>query len=825
VPAGQPLDEASPKACAEVMVLGRACAPGAQAVRQMPVRLQVGSMDKRLMVYGDRQWRYGLLPLFGITQPAPFVTMPLDYAHAFGGPGYALNPAGRGYNGNRLAALIGANEGAMPNVEYADEPVDCHTRRYAPAGLNAMSIDWEPRKRHAGTYDQRWLREDYPGLPRDLDWRLYNQAAIDQRLPGAFKGGEPYLLQGMHPQLNELRGALPAQRVRAFALAQGRPAAGLQEIAMQMDTVWFLPEQELGVAAYRGQMVVADSDALDIEVLMLAYEGATQAPRAPAEYAQTLALRLDPKTAGLHAFNESQLAAELAPPAPAQVQAEAAAALQKKQDLLDEVMQEFWDQSGLDKPPGYLPPKASAPLLATPSAQAVADGDMDLTALMQGVDQLVAKTRQDAATQQAALTQQLDGLKTLLPDAPARPKPDDDKGSASGPSWPEVLLRAQGGADQQNLDLLALACASSPAVPKDAAQKAAAAVALKRKARHAAPTPQAPAQALSPQIAAQLGAQVLAWVRQGVPLAGRDLAGADLRGAQLAGLDLSDCLFELADLREADLRGCDLSRAALTQARLDGARLDRAQLADANLCASQAAGASFAGARLQGVRASGARWPQAQGQDCTLASAQLDGADLQGAVFDGAQLDMCVLNQADLRGSRWQRASFRKCVLWKTQALRADFSQSLWERSALIGSDLRASIWQGARLTQVQGNDADWREADLRGLRAERGSWTKSQLQGADLSGAFIASCDLSRSELGGARLDAACLPKSLLMQVHAAGVSARATDFFQALMRKADFSDADLRDASLYEAELTEICLQGADTTGVILDARRSLS
>ena len=31
------------------------------------------------------------------TQPIAFTSMPLDYAHAFGGPGYDENPAGKGF--------------------------------------------------------------------------------------------------------------------------------------------------------------------------------------------------------------------------------------------------------------------------------------------------------------------------------------------------------------------------------------------------------------------------------------------------------------------------------------------------------------------------------------------------------------------------------------------------------------------------------------------------------------------------------------------------------------------------------------------------------
>lgn len=818
LPAGQALDEAMPKTGAEAMVLGRACAPGNRPVKRMEARLQVGSIDKRLAVFGDRQWRYGVLPLFGISQPAEFVHMPLDFAHAFGGQGYEDNPVGCGHDGNRFAAMAGANEGVMPNVEYAAQPVDCHGRRYPPAGLGPMPIDWVPRKRYAGTYDERWLREDYPGLPRDLDWRLYNQAAADQRIANPFAGGEAYLLQGMHPQIETIQGELPEQRVKAFALKKDASPASLAEIGLRMDTVWFLPEQQLGVAAWRGEMQITDSDALDIGVLMLAYEGAAETPRTLNHYAEVLTLRLDPKTAPLHALNESQLAPRLDPVDPALAAAEAEAALKKRQDVLDEVTREFWQQSGMKPPAGYEPPKAGPPLLQTPSAKALTDGDMDLTSLMHSVEKLVASTRENAAAQQAAFTHQLAELQVLTgqTDVPA-----GEHGNApeSGPLWTEVLQRADGTATREALAPLALA-----ATPSQHADLMAAAQ-LKSKARHASPVPLSPAQALSPAVASLLGAQVLAWAKAGENLAGRDLAGADLRGAILAGLDLGGCMLEYADLSGADLRGCNLRRAVLTQARLNGALLDEVNLDEANLCSSHACEASFRGASLCSARASKATWRQACGSDCDLSAAQLDDADLCGANFDRATLDTTIFNQAKLAGSSWCGASFNKCVAWKLQAQGANFSGSRWQRSALIGSDLSASKWREARLVQVQGNDSDWRGADLSGLRAERGSWTQSQLQGARLDGAFIMACDMSRADLSAASLDGACLPRTLMMKAQLPGASAVGTDFYQALLRKADFGKADLRDASLYEAELTEVCLVDADTRGVRLDARRRLA
>ena len=64
--------------CGEALLCGSAYAAQGLATTEQVVRLQLGAIDKRIRVVGDRQWMYGLLPLFRITPPAPFTRMPLE---------------------------------------------------------------------------------------------------------------------------------------------------------------------------------------------------------------------------------------------------------------------------------------------------------------------------------------------------------------------------------------------------------------------------------------------------------------------------------------------------------------------------------------------------------------------------------------------------------------------------------------------------------------------------------------------------------------------------------------------------------------------------
>ncbi len=618
--------------------------------------------------------------------------------------------------------------------------------------LGPVPMGDEARTRYAGTYDKQWLREDYPGLPRDVDWRLYNQAREDQRIADRFVAGEAYRLDGLDPGHAAVEGTLPAQRVRAFATTHdlAEPQA-LREIALRLDTLWFVPGIALGVAAWRGELQVQDSDALDVKALLIAYEDGASPALPLSRYVDVLRLRTDPATAGLHAFDESQLAPPQAPASPA--------------------------AAGPPEPSVPATPAVpGAPVLTPPSPAQIAAGDMDLTALMQQVEQLKASVTRHAQEQMA-----------MLPAVkPAQPEP--------APAWDELLARA--------------ALPDEPAV-------------LMNKARQASPVPLPSARPLPPESAARLGRQVREWALQGVPLAGRDLAGADLRGAALAGLDLRGCLFEYADLSRADLSGANLSGAVFTGAMLSCADLSGANLDSANLCGSVAHETSFQRAVLRNARASSAQWRGANACQTDLAGAMLDKADLSLASFDEAQLDGTLLSEAVATASSWRHARVNRCIAWKLQATGADFSHSTWLRSALIGSDLTGSRWQGASLTQVQGGNAQWADCDLRAARADRSAWTAARMRGINLTGALLSNCDFSRADLAGATLQDGCFARSLFMQAELGHASAPRADFFQAILRKADFSDADLTQANLYQAEMTETRLVHTRTDGVRLHAR----
>jgi uncharacterized protein YjbI with pentapeptide repeats len=805
LPPGRPLDEIMPKARAEVLLAGHAHAPGGKPVTEMRVRLSVAGVDKTVRVIGEREWMFGLLPAYRVTSPQPFTSIPLVLERAFGGAGIDANPTGCGYARGPLPALIGENHGRMPNLEYPDDPVKAAWKRYRPACFGPIDASCAPRNGRHGTYGKRWLEEDAPGLARDIDWRAFNMAPEDQWLSGQLVGGESYRLEGLHPALPLISGELPRMQARAFLLRQGRDAKSAEEVPLRMDTVWFLPDHELGVAIYHGQAPIDDSDALDVAALMIGYDD-PEAPRALAHYRDVMALRLAPETAALHAFNESQLAPEWRPAERARraasLAAEKTATQRRLQEMLDELDADFWAESGMQPPPGHVPVTAPEPPLGVLPQQAIEDGDFDLSGIMEKASALSQQALADGKARLAQVEEQ----PRAAPDAQAQKAAALER--ASVPACDLLPDAPPSGEFAPLLDLLE----TQPAERKRIGAALQGIPAMRRKARNTAVLPAALPEPLLPEVAAWLGQYALSAYLGGAFMAGRDLAGADLRGADFSGADLREVMLEQADLRGAKFAGANLAAAVFTGARLDYADFSGANLAEANFCGSEGEKIRFANANLAGVRALEAKWPSAD-----LAGAVLDDCiglniDLSAAKLDGAHVHRATLIGARADASTWRGADLDKAIALGASLERSDFSGARLHKAVLMDARLHESVWRSADLKAVYaGGKADWSGADLRDAHADSCGWHGASLAGASLrDGAFMrcdfGECDMSRTDLRGGLFS-----RSLFMRTRLPNARASRADFFQALWRKADFSCADLRGASMVQVEMSDALFTGA--------------
>jgi uncharacterized protein YjbI with pentapeptide repeats len=774
---GQPLDLGLPKGSAEVLVAGRAHAPGGEPAPRVAVRLAVGTLDKRLRVVGDREWRCGLLAPARVGAPRPFACLPMDWSRAFGGARHADNPAGR--SRPRGAPWRRPRRGPMPNVEYADEPIRTPHGRYTPAGLGPTDIRRPARQALAGSCDTRWLREEAPGLPADVDWHTFNAAPPDQWTDTAWAPGAPYRLEGLHPD-GPLAGNLPEIRPRAFVLRRDDPDP--QEVALGADTLWLFPEAALGLLIHRGTARIRRADAQDVRAVLAAWEATSAPARAARHYRDTLHARLDPGAARRHAAAEWELA-PVAPSEPGAPEGEAAG-----RAFIDRLLDDIEPLHPIDREAVHAAAAGiPEPPLADPDA--LAAGEADLGALVDEALERAQAAQADAEARLADLEAEVEGPGTPS-DAGAPPATPE----TIAEQREEAVRRAQG-VDAAEALLAGLsgdaAAPQGDSPPGDL-----------REARLRASRPVRPERPLHPEAAAALRALVEAWLREAVALAGRDLAGAELSGLDLSDLDLRGILLERAGLGGASLHGADLREAVLTEADLREADLRGARLDGANLCGVRAHGADLSGASLRGASLLGADLDAARLDDAVLDDCLAHELRARGTCFDRVRAARTLLPNAALRGSRWQGARLREVVLTRAHLEEADFSRAVAGRLILSGARADRSHWTDARLDDLQApGETRLRAAELRGVRGQR-----LGLRGADLRGARLDAARLADADLGGARLEGAVFRGARVLR----------SILTDARVARADFRDADLHGSQCRHLRLSRHALDGAATAGV---------
>ncbi|MBD2824198.1 DUF2169 family type VI secretion system accessory protein [Xenorhabdus szentirmaii] len=273
----------------DIIVNGTAYAPDNQPGTEFPVRLQVTNkkgetlLDKTLTVTGEREFIRDASGEWQLTDPKPFTTLPLDYRYAFGGEckiqaddnasahlkesdrltaaqrqqhpdgensplAHATcetNPLGTGFITPWYASAKQLTRYPAPRITQPDAPftVEHFTAQLSgplpadtpvsqPQGLGFIGRPWLPRRQFAGTYDDDWLANRHPYLPKDFDFRYWNGAPTDQQIDWP-DTDISLILQGMMPSGN-LHVTLPGHR--PFILLRMENGA-LFPVPMRLDTL------------------------------------------------------------------------------------------------------------------------------------------------------------------------------------------------------------------------------------------------------------------------------------------------------------------------------------------------------------------------------------------------------------------------------------------------------------------------------------------------------------------------------------------------------------------------------------------------------------
>lgn len=266
-------DLAQTKPRCDVVVIAEAHSPTGEPVPRVEVGLRVHRavalpdrgeagtlLEHRLAVHGARAFVRGAeaagappAPSSGgwrLTEPEPFVSLPVRYEHAFGGelrvhasdaaadrlddaarlPAEArarhpdgagapiahtvcpYNPVGAGWLQGWYADALRVERWPAPRIEAPEAGItpavfDRLVRgevsagdlpELTPRGLGVIAKPWQPRLARAGTFDDRWLSERWPDMPLDFDMAYWNGAHPEMQCAHLY-GGEQVELWNLLP--------------------------------------------------------------------------------------------------------------------------------------------------------------------------------------------------------------------------------------------------------------------------------------------------------------------------------------------------------------------------------------------------------------------------------------------------------------------------------------------------------------------------------------------------------------------------------------------------------------------------------------------------
>jgi uncharacterized protein YjbI with pentapeptide repeats len=813
LPPEQPLDAAIPKMLPEFLAVAHAFAPGGVAAPQVATGIQLGPLIKTLDVFGDRQHDGQQ-----VSEAVPFTRMPIDWARAYGGATVADNPLGKG-----AAPLDGPRRRLFPVPNILDLKLERAALR-TPVGYGPVDQMWPARLQRAGTHDDAWLQQDFPGFARDIDWRFFNTAPPDQWFPQPLRGDEAYAFKNLHPEQPLLHGRLPGLAPRLFLVRKG-VAEGFEEIRLTLSTIWCFPHRERLVLVHHGRARLAEEDASDIARVVIGADRLGELRPAEA-FRAVMTLRADTKDGALSALRDADLvpAAWLRPdPALAlpdpetsplakifarhrknlETQYAAAVATVKAQGI---------DPGQFALPP--LPPPRQTPTLEElPAFVAAARQEME-EAKATAAAALAAKKLEIAEQLAAAGMTEAEIQEKLNPKAKGPP--------AFSAETVRAEIKGQISA-RRVLGQLTLELEAQLASPEIAAQldkaEAAARSAYRLTAHHQAPADAAPlarAQKIRDLMASDTAAARVLYDLHGADLSGLNLSGIDLSGVCLDGANLAGTIFigaklvnvVLAHARMAGcvLDGADLSGASLGKAYLAGASLRRtvlkkAVLAGADLTRASLAGADLEAADLSDAMLAGADFSQVRAPGLLAMKLSLRGLRAPGIILDKAKFLECDLTGADLSGASLERAVFLDCKLTGVR---------------LAGARLRKSVFV---------KQCDLSHADLSGAELSEANLRETRLHGALLNGALLRQADFSGSDMTQARLANVRADDCRLVAAVLRDADLRRGCFAGADFARSDLRGADLTGASVYGANMPRVQLdENTRRSGMLMTAMRYL-
>lgn len=798
LPPDQPLDAVIPKIRPEFLAVTQCFAPNGQAAPLVRTGIQLGPLIKMLDVHGERELdqRAG-----HISAPVPFTQMPMDWTRTYGGPGFADNPLGKG------VAPIEGTDGRMFPVQNIINPKLGRDGARIPVAYGPVDQMWPARAKLGGTYDDAWLKQDFPGFARDIDWTFFNTAQTTQWLPDVLNGDETYAFKHLHPTQTLVKGRLPGLLPRIFLVRKGQ-ADSFEEVPLSLTTVWFFPHRERLVVVYHGQARLAEEDGSDIERAVL---GADRlgALRPAADFHAVMVLRADSKDSAMYALRDEQLApAEWLRPDPALALpdpeasplAQILARSRKRAEQERAAAIEDAKAKGLDPDkhaPPPLPPPVKPPTMEELPAFA-AEKRAEAAAEKAKAEATAAEKKAETAKQLAAAGKSQEEIEKILNAKAKGPPAFSAAAMRAELEQRAAALRAVG---QLSVELEAQLISAETAAQWDKAEAAV------RNGYRLSAHLQDPADAAPAERSAEIRKLVSGDTARARAL--YDLHGADLSGLDLSGIDLSGVCLDGANLAGTSFAGAKLANAIFAHAHMKGCVLDGADLSGASLGKAHLTGASFRRAVMQKAVLAGADLTGA-----TLAGADLEGADLADAIVAGADFsnvraDAIVAIKLTLRGLKAPGISLKQAKFIECDMEGADLTGASLQRAVFLETNLTGVCLAGAKLTKaVFVKQCCLATANLSGADLTEANLRETLLRGANLEGAILVKADLSGADMTGAYMPNARADECRLVAAILRHADLRLGSFAGADLARADLRGTKMIGMSVYEANLARVKL-----------------
>lgn len=753
------------------------------------VGAQFAGIRKWCRVFGPRKYPNAV-------QPAPFEKIHLDWRHAYGGPDFAANPSGVGRAKDDDGNIV------LPHFEPPDTPWRPNHLQQQPFGFGPLDVMHPQRQKLVGSYDGEWLKTDFPGMPRDADWRFFQIAPTDQRFDAELRGDEPFDLAGLHPTERVQHGRLPGIKPRLFV--ERHQQRDLKEIECRLRTVVFLPDADAVIQIWQGITKVGDEDASELTHVLAGLE-TLDAPKPDSHYASVFARRLDEQDGMLAMLRDEDLLPEgisFEALVPSEIDLNKPAApdslrgrLELKNHRNIEAVRAEVESYGLD--PDLHAPPIPGPREVIPPPHQLGEylRELDIRAQQQirAAEDSKRKLLEETAAEFAARGESFDHVLkeiTTTPSGPPKPRtPDrlDDLRNIQA-----ELLSSNTPVDEIDAMLGDAKLHEQWHAADESAQQV-----YEQSAHFQNPAPRAHGRYAKRQqrwVAEHLAA------RQ--PLKGFDLTGADLREFDLRGANLDGAMMEAVcldgvDLSGASAKGTVFAHASLVNARVDDCNFSAANLGKANFASSSACRAVFTRAILWEADFTQAVLRGARFVEAEVMYIKLAGADLSEAVLDELLLYQTDLSQARLNGASINGTQFLENKMAATNFASARghgavFLKMHGEDLCFDGADLTGAMFvqepklarasmRGAKLTKVFAHGADFTGADLSQANLDACEFGYSTLQGANLRGALARGAGLRFADLSQAQVVGADLRGALLANAKLHGARFDASSLFMA--------------------------------------------